>query len=215
MATLRDEPYVWVTWITKLMSGEAQCRWAAWFRAHHTFEKQPSDFDSAAWTARHAELLRATSDGLRAEGWELYLEAQNQFRLKGKEGTTLSGKPDLVALRGDEVKVIDCKTGRPKTADQMQVLVYMLVLPHTHAACKGRVVDGEVRYHDHAVAIPAAKITDDLREQFRRTMHEVGGTGPPPRVPSWDECRYCDITARDCPQRVTEAPGETDAGDLF
>jgi len=39
MSVLRRSPYIWVTWLTKLMAGEAQCEWASWFKAHHKYDK--------------------------------------------------------------------------------------------------------------------------------------------------------------------------------
>jgi len=217
MATPRDEPYVWVTWITRLIAGEAHCRWAAWFKAHHTYAKVPSDFDAAAWTARHNEMLHKVKDDLKKEAYEVYIEAQNAFRMRGSTGVVLSGKPDLVAIKDDRALVIDCKTGNPKAADQFQVLVYMLVLPHTHTACRSRRIDGEVRYEDHTVTVPAARVTPELRGIFRETMNRTGGETPPDRVPSQDECRWCDITAADCPQRMewTGGVAETDGAEVF
>ena len=26
-------PYVWVTWLPRLLSGESSCEWASWFKA--------------------------------------------------------------------------------------------------------------------------------------------------------------------------------------
>lgn len=210
MASPRDEPYVWVTWITRLLAGESHCEWAAWFRAHHTYDKAPSDFDLAAWSAEHAAMVRARAAALRGEGAQVTLEGQNSFRLRGATGTTLSGKPDIVAVTsgsgGDGAVVIDCKTGSPKASDQFQVMTYMLVLPHCNESLRGRTLQGEVQYRTGSVAVPASKVTPRLRELFRQVMDQAGGATPPPRVPSWDECRFCDITAADCPQRVTSAP---------
>ena len=84
MASPRDEPYVWVTWITKLLAGENHCEWAAWFRAHHTYAKAPSDFDLAAWSAEHGAMVRERAAALRAEGLAVTVEGQNAFRLRGK-----------------------------------------------------------------------------------------------------------------------------------
>ena len=48
MATLRAFPYIWTTWLTKLLTGETSCEWAACFRApHQGYAKQPSDFNLA------------------------------------------------------------------------------------------------------------------------------------------------------------------------
>lgn len=216
MATARDQPYVWVTWISKLLAGEASCQWAAWFRAHHTYEKRPSDFDVAAWTASHAELVRRHAGELGDQGYRVTVESQNAFRLRGRDGMVLAGRPDLLGVRGDEATVVDCKTGTPRTSDQLQVLVYMIVMPHTHPACRGKTMRGVVRYRADEVAIPPEKVTSELRDLFRSTMHRVGATGQPPRVPSYDECRFCDITGRDCPDRIDSPPGEVAADhDLF
>ena len=57
MAELRTNgPYIWVTWLTKLLVGENSCEWAAWFRAQHegwSWEKVPSTFDMAGWQIKH------------------------------------------------------------------------------------------------------------------------------------------------------------------
>lgn len=40
MAMARNSPYVWVTWLTKILAGEQSCEWASWFKAHYQdFEK--------------------------------------------------------------------------------------------------------------------------------------------------------------------------------
>ena len=208
MATPRDEPYVWVTWITKLMAGEAHCDWAAWFRAHHTYDRLPGDFDLATWTAQHTTLLRDRVIELKREGFKVLIEAQNAFKLRGSRGVVLAGKPDLVAVRGDEALVVDCKTGSPKSSDHFQVLIYMIVLPLTHPACKGKTLEGELQYRNDTVRIPSSKVTDELRQLFRDTMNRLGGAAALDRVPSYDECRFCDIGVRDCADRIETRPSE-------
>ncbi len=51
MAQLRSTgPYVWVTWLLKLLAGESSCEWASWFKAQHegwSWSRMPSDFDQA------------------------------------------------------------------------------------------------------------------------------------------------------------------------
>ena len=206
MAEPRDGAYVWVTWITKLLAGEVNCEWAPWFRAHHKYKKVPSDFDLAQWTADHTALLRRRAQELRDEGHEVLVEGQNGFRLPGTDGTILAGKPDLVALRDGRATVIDCKTGMPKTSDQIQVLIYMIVLPHTHARCKGLTLDGEVCYTDDRVSVGADRVTPSFRKHFKTTIHQLGKHKPPARSPSYDECRFCDIRGEDCPERIETRP---------
>lgn len=35
MPTLRTQPYIWTTWITKFLAGDNSCEWATWYKAHH------------------------------------------------------------------------------------------------------------------------------------------------------------------------------------
>ncbi len=216
MTEPRDGAYIWVTWITGLMAADKQCGWAAWFRAHHQgYDKVPGDFDLAAWKAAHGEMVRARADELRGEGYDVYVEGQNRFTLKGT-AATLGGVPDLVAVRDGRGLVVDCKSGQRRDSDSFQVLTYMLVLPLTHEACRGLSLAGEVQYRDGRVSIPAEKLDDELRSLILGTIERVGGATPLPRVPSAGECRFCDITAADCPERIDEAPHvQTVATDLF
>lgn len=73
---------------------------------------------------------------LRGKGYRVYVEGQNTLRVRGKGGAVLGGKPDLVAIKGDTAKIIECKTGRPRTSDSLQVRPYMYLLGEwsTHPA---------------------------------------------------------------------------------
>ena len=98
MSQPRDEPYIWVTWLGKLLAGDAHCEWALWFRAHHTYDKQKDEtFDLTAWKAGHGEFVRVRAAELRAAGYTVFVEDQNRFALKGK-AATVGGKPDIVAV---------------------------------------------------------------------------------------------------------------------
>ncbi len=135
MPRLRDGgPYIWITWLARLLAGEQSCEWASQFKAHNdagSWERAPSTFDLAGWQIRHTNLLRRCAEEHRQHGYLIALEAQNAFRLRGKTAT-LAGKPDLVVLLDKErrnAKVIDAKAGNPKTSDQVQVMLYMYLLP--------------------------------------------------------------------------------------
>ena len=217
MTTRRDNSYIWVTWITGLLSADKHCEWSAWFRAHYQgFAKVPSDFNLAAWKAAHGEMVRSRADELRAGGWTVYVEDQNKFSLAGK-AATLGGVADIVAVQGAEGLVVDCKSGKQRDSDAFQVLTYMLVLPYTHKACKDVTLAGEVQYRDTSLPIEADQLTDELRWLIRGVIERVGGPEPPAKVPSLSECRFCDLTVADCPERVEQAPsgGESVTHDLF
>jgi hypothetical protein len=211
----RPHPFIWVTWLSKLMAGEKQCEWACWFRSHYQWDKLPSGADLARWTADHAALLRARRLQLEADGFVVYAEEQNSFTLTGKTGIEVSGKPDIVAIRGSEAYVEDCKTGTPRHSDHLQVLVYMLSLPHVEGPCKGRRLEGRIVYKNMVVDVPSSKIDNGLKELFRKTVLTIGGQEPAKRVPSWSECRFCDISKADCPERIEIRPGATSSHGLF
>jgi len=217
MAQQRAEPYIWVTWLTKLLAGEGRCEWSAWYRAHHTdYDKLPIDFDLARWTIDHNEMVRGRREQLLDEGYDVYVEEENAFKRKGKTGILVSGKPDLLAIRDRTGFVEDCKTGRPRTSDPLQVLVYMLLLPIGDPRCHGVALSGRVVYRTSSVEVPASGLDDAFRGRFVGLVHRVGGDKPLAKVPSWSECRWCDIGPADCLYRVTEPPESIEAKtDLF
>jgi len=211
----RPNPFIWISWLSKLMAGEKQCQWACWFRSHYRWDKLPSGCDLARWTAEHAQLLRSRRAALEAQGFTVYTEEQNSFTLMGRTGIEVSGKPDLVALRDQEAYVEDCKTGTPRHSDHFQVLVYMLSLPHVDGPCKGRKIEGRIVYGNAVVDVPASGIDTPLKELFRKTVSTIGGPEPAQKVPSWGECRFCDISRADCPERIETERKVTDDHDLF
>ena len=102
MATLREGgPYIWPTWLSKLLSGENSCHFAAWFKAQHdsrSWEKMPSSGDMAQWQLNHTEMLNSIADQYRQEGWDVTVEGQNSFSLQGR-AATVGGKPDVIAVK--------------------------------------------------------------------------------------------------------------------
>jgi hypothetical protein len=216
MSEPRVASYVWVTWISKLLAGDAHCAWAAWFRAHHTYDRLPSDFDAAKWASEHTTMVREQAEALRQASFSVSLEDQNAFRLQGQQGVTLGGKPDIVAWRDGEVRVVECKTGQPRHADTIQVMIYMLVLPHAQPIWRGRTLSGCVHYETGPVDVPAEALDSDFRARFREMMAQVGGGTALARVASFNECSFCDIGRLDCPERVEIQPDDgADDHDLF
>src|SRR4051794_8974006 len=108
----RETPYIWVTWLASLLSGDNHCEWAAWFRAHFYHSARPRSFDEVKWHVEHNDMLRTRMSSLKQEKYQVFIEAQNQFNLRGRFAT-LGGTPDIVAVRQDDAWVIDCKSGKP------------------------------------------------------------------------------------------------------
>ena len=141
-------PYVWVTWLPRLLSGESSCEWASWFKAQHegdSWARMPSDFDQAGWMMNHTALLNQQRQKWEQQGYNVLTEGQNSFNLRGSSAV-LAGKPDLVARRRDQITVIDAKTGRPSPAHATQVLIYMYALPRALERYRGLAIAGQVAY---------------------------------------------------------------------
>lgn len=138
----------------------------------------------------------------KPRGLTVYIQDQNSFTLIGETGIEVAGKPDIVAIRGKEAYVEDCKTGSPRHSDHLQVLLYMLALPHVEGPWKGLKIEGRIVYDHSIVDVPSSKIDAELKDLFRKTVQTLGGPTPARKVPSRSECRYCDISQADCPERI-------------
>jgi hypothetical protein len=187
------------------MAGDAGCGWAAWFRAHYRYDRRPSGFDLARWQLEHGGLVQRTAARLEQDGYRVALEHQNTFRMQSRSAPiVLAGTPDIVATRGDETLVVDCKTGNPKHADIMQVQIYMAAMRPSVGS--GRVIVGRVQYRGDAMDIPASAVDEPFLETLRQTIFAIGGDQAPVRRPSARECGWCDIGDANCSERVE---GET------
>ena len=199
-------PYVWVTWLTKLLVGEDSCEWASWFRSQHegwSWEKAPSTLDLDAWLMEHTQKLNEVRQQWEANGYLLSTENQNSFTLKGN-AATLGGKPDLIARKDDIGTIIDVKTGQPRPSHSIQVMIYMYAIPRALGQYKDIALDGKVVYADHEIDIPAFRIDDAFIGSLSQLIVRLGSDTPARKVPSLSECGFCNITSSNCPERMTE-----------
>ena len=140
----RKQPFVWPSWLSKLIAGEDHCFWKSWFKSHfQNYDKVPSTFDSAMWNVKHTRILRNRVDGLIKLGHRVLIEDQNSFKLDYL-GAVISGKPDIVTFGQEEsgikipghptymvefAEISDAKSGKPKTSDSVQIWIYQILLP--------------------------------------------------------------------------------------
>jgi hypothetical protein len=198
----RSSPYVYITWLKKLLVGDCSCEWATWFKAHYIgFKKVTRDFDLATWKMQHVALLSRVRAELEAQGKLVHIEGQNHFKLTGNSGTMLVGQPDLIATSDGEGLICDVKTGQPSTSDVAQVLIYMWAVPHAIKHYKGIRFEGQVVYKDHQVSIPSSAIDENFKLMLFELIKKVASNTPARRVPSRSECGYCEITKEDCEDR--------------
>src|SRR5262245_18079856 len=202
MTVPRKTPYVWTTWITKLLAQENHCVWASWFQAHYQqYKKVPRDLEQ--WVAEHSQMVEELAAALRADGYMVDVEDKNSFYVSNKNGVTLSGKPDLVAVRDGHVIVIDCKTGQRRASDEQQVLIYMRMLPLYSQQYQRLEITGRVQYRDgHQVDLGPEKLDTQFDANLSHIMKCVTGAAVPVRTPSLQECCFCNLTQSDCPNRM-------------
>jgi len=199
------KPYVWATWLAKLLGADAQCQWQFWFKAHYKHKKFQTDAQNLIeWNADHTDLMTEIRAELEAHGWICAVEDDNAFKIDGKTAV-VAGKPDLVATMPGHVLVVDGKTGKQREADVWQVLLYLYarVLATKDATAK---VVGEVRYRSGTSTVTPALLTTDRTDAIARTIHLLADSHAPKRSPSRYECAKCDIGFEDCPDRYREQP---------
>ena len=208
MARAREQPYIWATWLSRLLAGESSCEWAGWFRAHYQdWVKPPSDFDQSRWMMDHTALVNEARESREKMGYTVYTENQNSFRLRGATAT-LAGKPDLIAVKGNDAVIIDAKTGRPSPHHSVQVLTYMYAVPKALPEYRDTEFRGHIIYPDGNVQIPVSGLDRQFIDRLGSLIRRLADETPARRVPSASECRFCDITIADCSERVEDETKE-------
>jgi hypothetical protein len=199
-------PYIWVTWLTRLLVGESSCEWAAWFKTQHesrSWKAIPSSFDFTGWQIDHTAHLREIRTRLEAEGKAVFTENQNSFVLRGSTAS-LGGKPDLIATAEGQGTILDAKTGKPSPAHHVQVMAYMYAVPRALRQYQGMVFDGKVVYKDHEVDIPGSAVDKSFIDNLSQLVQRLSAATPARRIPSPMECGFCNISKADCPERAAE-----------
>ena len=152
-------------------------------------------------------MVKEARESREALGYQVFTEDQNFFTLRGKSAT-LAGKPDLIAVKGKDLVIVDAKTGRPNPAHSAQVMINQYGVPRALEQYRGMEFRGHVIYPDGKnVGIPASRVDQKFIDRLGNLIRRLAEENPARWVPSASECRWCDITAAaDCPERV-EARG--------
>jgi hypothetical protein len=205
MAEPRDGLYVWITWLSKVMSGDQSCVWASWFKTHFKgYEKVPSDFDLAKWTVDHSRRVHELHAERRSAGEQVFLEGENEIRYEWQGGLVVAGKPDLVAVSDSGTTVYDVKTGKERRADHIQVMLYMYLLPLGTRRYASTRPSGCVVYGERRSPIPAEAIDKSFINNFNYFLGTIASNTPAVKVASRHECRFCDIAKSECPERMEQ-----------
>ena len=125
MPQRREHPYIWATWLPRLLTGENSCEWAVWFKAHFvkTGPVNPPTSTKPSGCSTHTSLVNERIGNWEVGGYDCDVEVQNAFALQGRTAW-LSCRPDIIAHREDQAVVVDAKTGQEGPSHAVQVMIY-------------------------------------------------------------------------------------------
>ena len=83
-------------------------------------------------------------------------------------------------------------------------MIYLYAVPKALERYRNTKLKGQVTYRDHTVRIPGEAIDDKFIKNLGALIRRISSDEPARRVPSFAECRFCDISAADCPARVED-----------
>ena len=83
---------------------------------------------------------------------------------------------------------------------------YMYALPRALPQYQHAKLAGEVFYPTRTARIPMGSLHTQFVRDLGALIRRIAADKPPARVPSGHECRFCDITADDCADRVDGDP---------
>ncbi len=147
----------------------------------------------------HTALLNERIANWTVGGHDVHIEAQNRFELRGRTAT-LAGRPDIIARREDHAVIVDAKTGHDSPSHAVQVMIYLYAIPKAIERYRSLKLRGQVTYRDHTVRISAEAVDDQFIQNLGALIRRLSADEPARRVPSGSECRFCDISAVDCPE---------------
>ena len=90
-------------------------------------------------------------------------------------------------------------------------MIYLYAVPIALERYRKAKLRGQVTYHDHTVRTPADAVDDQFVQNLGTLIRRLSADEPARRVPSRQECRFCDITAADCPARIDADTSPEDA----
>jgi len=66
-------------------------------------------------------------------------------------------------------------------------------------------IQGRVAYPNCQIEIPQTAVDERFGQNLDYFIRLIAGNEPPPKAPSTGECRFCDVTSADCPDRYSLA----------
>ena len=89
-------------------------------------------------------------------------------------------------------------------------MIYQYALPLALPQYQNVRIGGEVIYPTHTVRIPRGALPGQFIEELGSLIRRLAADTPSKRVPSVQECHYCDIAAAECPEKMEETHDRDD-----
>lgn len=114
-------PYVRVTWLLRLLSGESSCEWASWFKTQHegdSWARVPSNFDQADWMMNHAARRAMVPTWLHDSVAQAPSKRPRQK--KDRCGNIMESIPRGLRLLAED-DATPCRDGNPATQRNLRI----------------------------------------------------------------------------------------------
>ncbi|MFB2768324.1 PD-(D/E)XK nuclease family protein [Pelatocladus sp. BLCC-F211] len=206
----RQQTYIHPSWLAKALAGDRQCMFSLHTQANYSIPKADNGFDAQGYKLKHQAALTQYAKELKTEGYTVYTEGSNDFKYETKFGAIISAKPDIVAVRADEVIVPDIKAGKElKASDIAQVKLYMALIPTVGLHGIREIPAGQLVHKGEIFDISPAEITIEFKRQVAELVKDMKTANTPPVTPSVQECRWCPLRHL-CPDRLEIVAKGTD-----
>ena len=80
--------------------------------------------------------------------------------------------------------------------------LYMYAIPRALPQYRNARIAGELVYHNRTQQVPQDGVDQGFVRELGALIRRVASDTAPQRVPSVQECRFCDISSVECPERV-------------
>ena len=218
MTTETKIPSTRVGDVARLMATDSSCPHSVWFLSRYSSSlrtaangQDPIDRDP-----RRTSLIRKMAADLEESGHDVYPSLRNAFEASGsRSGARLKGRPDLIVRDPDgAVTIYDVREGDPGAADELQVRLYMYLLPRSnHGLWRGSRPSGRVLYVDGTERrIEAHEVDDEFVDRVAAVMRQIASDEPAGHRPSGHECGRCPLTTEHCSERIETPAGRVTKG---
>ena len=85
-------------------------------------------------------------------------------------------------------------------------MIYMYALPSALQQYSDARIRGEVFYPTRTHVVGRGSLDQSFIRRLVALIQRIAALEPPPTTTSASECRFCDITADDCPDRIDAGP---------